>query len=233
MRDMCPIFVGYTTRACPVVTKIIRDQFAVRHKAREGTSFTKFDVETDEGYEVILQSALSGNPATALLGDTFLVDKKNNKVIHWKVSDVCDKENDSIAAKVGSYLLKAYPDEWTYEVNTNKPSKVVFIGFEVARFLRFLGLECSLTKNKYPLPLSMWLDGYNNRNYIELRTILFPDGQIPESKVAVRELIARRIPEDSSLHKSVLPVFTYFFENPVHDASIATEMSVQLGILSS
>ena len=90
-----------------------------------------------------------------------------------------------ISVAVRSYCLKRYPKGWPEGFDGPEAKDAVyFVGFNVKRFLKIMGIECSLPEfqprdaegkedvNKDSnLPLSMWL---GNSNHRDIETIVIP-----------------------------------------------------------
>jgi hypothetical protein len=127
-----------------------------------------------------------------------------------------------ICLAIRDWLLTEFPTAWDHSVSLfrRKEPEAVFVGFNIRRFVKMLGIECTLPRNRAnptdnnALPLSMW---YGNADYRDMNEAIMPGVDTPLSTV----LEARGIEAAS-------------WEGPGTDADreimITTELASQLGM---
>lgn len=143
----------------------------------------------------------------------------------------------SVAAAVSDWLAKHYPDAFKSFLPADKYQGAVFVGFDTRRFLKMLGLECSLPSVGRPLPPGAWYETCLHR---DIESAVLPSGE--RGPLDWRAILHMRAPLMSPLPMAEganplsWPALVDNWEGPhVHapsDLFLAIELASQLGFLN-
>lgn len=140
----------------------------------------------------------------------------------------------SVALQVRHYLVTTHGRAWSDNLFERRPDgpEAVFIGFNVKRFLKFLGLECALAGS--PLPLTMW---YGNSDHRDMESAIVPTVTPAEPSGVTTLDVALRYFEDAGAFlaedgSSVvsLPESYVLHADAELDAVVAFNLAVRLGM---
>lgn len=130
---------------------------------------------------------------------------------------------------IRSWLLKHFPNAWSHDTHDTRKPEAVFIGFNPRRFVKMLGLECSLPLYGQPLPPKLW---YSQSDYRDMESAVLPDDCKP---LTLPGILKRRRPPDEAAGKiwdAKLQNWTAPGEDPETDLWLLTELAGQLGFLA-
>lgn len=216
------IIVGYRTRPVSDVEALMPVFKAPAHWKDQ----QKIDEEIaikKANYTVMAKDA----PYTGTFDQVFLVDPKHEKVLQWDYHE--DATKPPVCLRVRNYLMKTYPEGWSeggYD-SRNPPFRVV--GFNPRRFLKILGLECSLPAVNKPLPLKMW---YSNAEHRDIAEAILPKDF--EKVLDLLTVLKQRRPSEGEARKRWDAVLTGWegpHVYPEKDATLTVELATQLGFL--
>lgn len=148
--------------------------------------------------------------------DVFIVDLRNKQPRRW----LWKEDGKTVSLAVASWLLKSYPNAWTFDlIERPQPPQTLFIGFQIHRFLKVLGLECSLPTVGRPVPLSMWYDSKGHRDILDL---VFPT-ECRKHLLLPAVLAQRGIPGKEG--------WTGPGQDVEEDVRLTTEIAAQIGLV--
>lgn len=162
-----------------------------------------------------------GMPYTGTFAEVFLADPRHESVNHWIWSE--ERQSGAkppIAQSVAGWILKRYPDAWEHDVAArHREVDVLFVGFNPARFLKILGIECSMPPINKPLPIGMWVDG---RHCCNIGRLVVPSEH--EDAMTLPAVLRQRglAPADGWIGPC---------RDAREDARLAAELATQVGIL--
>lgn len=217
------IIVGYRTRPVAGVEGMMPAFKAPSHWKDE----QKIAADIAEKKANYLLTAKDA-PYTGTFDSVFVADPKNERGAQFDFH--ADGSKQPVSVRVRNWLLKHYPTGWGEgEYDTRNPPFRV-IGFDPRRFLKILGLECSLPGINKPLPLKMW---YSNSEHRDIAEAVLPSDF---SKVLdLATVLKQRRPHDGEARKKwdeALEGWTGPHVDPWKDATLATELANQLGFLA-
>jgi len=218
------LFVGYRTRVVANVEALAPEPEAPsNYKDRD-----KIAAFVAEAKKTFFAEA-KNQPYTGTFDEVFLVNPSKEGVFQWQFPPP-DSKKPPIAVSVRNYLLKNYPDAWAGDIHDSVPPKVVFIGFDMRRFLKMLGLECSLPSVNKPLPPRLW---YGNSDHRDIEEAVMPR----EFKhLSLKSVLAARRPagaEAAERWDALVKDWPGPHVSPEKDVLLAVELAAQLGIISA
>lgn len=216
------IVVGYRTRPVGNVLELMPAFKAPSHwKDPE-----KINSSIEEQKQQYLKNAKDA-PYTGTFDCVFMLDIGEKKVMQWDYREP-GAGKSPISVAVRNYLTKTYPTGWEDKVydTRNPPFRVV--GFNPRRFLKILGLECSLPSVNKPLPPRMW---YNNQEHRDIVEAVLPRDF--EKLLDLPTVLKQRRPDGDARKKwdEKLNGWEGPHQNPEADAWLTVELCKQLGII--
>lgn len=77
-----------------------------------------------------------------------------------------------LSALIASFLKSKWPDAFEEQFSVeHKVSEIILVGFEIRRFVKMLGLECSMPGIECPLPGILW---YGSHAYRDVSEMIIP-----------------------------------------------------------
>lgn len=166
-------------------------------------------------------------PYTGTLDEVMLVDPRQEKSVLWKYPTPEDNK-PPVAIRVKNYLLKHYPEAWSNDV-TRKPTKVVFVGFDIKTFLKILGIECAVPPIAKPCPLNLW---YGNSDHRDVTEAVMPkDNCKGMSLPYVLKFWRPNEAEAAKVWDGLLDQWPGPGASATKDAAIACEISRMIGLI--
>ena len=220
------IFVGYRLRPIPDVEKWMPEFAAPSNYKDEAKIKDYIEAKKEE-----FATAAAGLPYLATFEDVCLIDPQSEKALRFEYVDPTSNKQ-SVAVRVRNYLLKAYPKAWANAAHYD-PSRLpgaIFIGFDPRRFLKVLGLECSLPTVDKPCPLRLW---YGNADHRDIEEAVCPKDFAPWLNIKTVLKMRRPIDPNAIEHwDTITKDWTEPGHNAQQDAMLSIELATQLGFLS-
>jgi hypothetical protein len=219
------IFVGYTTR--PVPDEILKDLMP-KFEGRSGTKDEEKIKEQIAEKEAKWKEDCADMPYTGTFDAVHIVVPCKELSVTYK-SDGRQPfgEKPSVSAQVRAFLMKHFKDVWGNEMNSRGTDEAIFVGFNPRRFLKMLGIECSLPEVGKPCPAELWFGNSEHRDIEE--AVMPKDFKLLDWKTVIAR---RRLGLDDDVQKD----FDELFEDwdgpgadPEQDVAIAITMATQLG----
>jgi hypothetical protein len=110
-------------------------------------------------------------PYVATFDMVRIVDIETKRIRDFSRQAEVNEGKAPVALRVRNYLKSNFKDVWPSDL-TAPTGNVTFVGFEVKRFLKILGLECCRPPILKPCPLSMW---YGATNFRDIGKMILPD----------------------------------------------------------
>lgn len=220
------LIVGYRTRPLEAATlEQLKPQFTASKALKAADKIAQGIA--DKEAQFIEEAA--NMPYTGTFDSVVLADPKNEKIQRW---DYKGREPGSgkqpICLAVASWILKQYPDAFSWDTHEKKKPQVVFVGFNPRLFLKMLGTECSLPEHGKPLPPTMW---YSNSDHRDIEEAVCPSDF---KRLTLQTVLKRRRPAGGEAQQKWDEVMSGWEGpgvDPVKDVWLATELSAQLGFL--
>jgi hypothetical protein len=170
-------------------------------------------------------------PYTGTFDEVFIVDPSNEAHQSWKYKGREPGSGKSpICASVASWILANHETAFSDDLTNHKQPEVIFVGFGMRRFLKILGLECSLPRgDRSRVPVSMWFGNSDHRdveNAVKPSDFKFLDWAT---------VIAARRPaddEEAGKYDEVTADWAGPGHSPAGDVLVALEFCGQLGLLA-
>jgi hypothetical protein len=219
---MIKIFVGYRTK--PVDDETLRQFMPVLVPDGRFTDEAKIAADLDKKRLAFLAKA-KNQPYTGTLESVALNIPELKHLSEYHTS----AKGPSVAARVGRFLLKEFPDGWSDDISPNaRPAGAMFLGFNPRTFLKMLGMECSLLQTGLVLPARMWFHNTDHRDILE--AVVPSECQI-DSMQAIK---AHRPKDKEGAEKwdELLKGWTGPGENAMTDATLACKLAMQLGLMT-
>jgi hypothetical protein len=217
------IIVGYRTRLVADARALMPDYVAPSNWKDKA----KINEYIDGKQQEFLTAALEV-PYTATLDQVFLVDTGNGRMIQWDF--IADPNKACVSVRVRNYLVNIYGKGWSekeYKVS-DPPFRI--IGFNPRRFVKILGLECSMPAIAKPLPLKMW---YSNAGHRDIGKAILPK-EFRDTLSLDKILRSRRPTSDVARERwdKILEDWKGPHIHPEKDALLTVELATQLGFLN-
>ena len=163
------ILVGYTTRTVP---EEWLDHLKPEFEGRKGTKDSQKIAEQIEEKEKAWRENCAAQPYTGTFDTVALAHLERKETKTWKSNERQPfGTKPAISLLIRNYLLKSNPNAWSGELLDYKEPQVVFIGFGIRRFLKMLGLECSLPWIGEPAPVKLW---FSNADHRDIESAVMP-----------------------------------------------------------
>jgi len=220
------LVVGYTTR---LVDGASPPEFTCSDKRLKDEE--KIQANIDRQSEAWDDEARN-QPYTGTFDEVFIVDPTNERYQSWRYKGREPGSGKSpICASVSAWILANYSGAFSDDLITHKHPEVVFVGFGMRRFLKILGLECSLPReDRDRVPVSMW---FGNSDHRDVEQAVKPsDFKFLDWPTVID---ARRPVDDEEARQKYDEVTEGWNgpgDNPESDALVALEFCGQLGLLS-
>ena len=162
------LLVGYSTRGVDNI-----DEFMPKFEAPTNFKDEAKIREAIEKSKTKFREEAAARPYTGILDKVVFIDPTAKVTKKY----MTEPGKTPPAARVRNYLLKEFPRAWVRDPNEDdaayarRTPEVMFIGFDTRRFLKLLGLECSLPGYE-PCPLDMW---HANSDHRDIATAVLPD----------------------------------------------------------
>lgn len=216
------LFIGYRMRAAVGLKKIV-PAITPPSNYKDKDKIAAFVAEAKAAFEAEAKNM----PYTGTFDEVFLVDPAHEQALQWVYSD--DPSKPSIAVRVSNYLLKTFPKAWEGDIGEHETPQVIFIGFDPKRFLKVLGLECSLPRVGKALPPRVW---YGSNNYRDILEAVQPDAYC--KRLDIKDIAAERRPTEEAAGKAwdaLLAGWDGPHQNPKTDVSLTVELATQLRLI--
>lgn len=219
------LIVGYRTRALEKEKlDALKPQFeaAKNLKAQDKIAADIADKEAQFYADAALM------PYTATFDCVVIADPSNEKIQRW---DYKGREPGSgkqpICLAVANWILKQYPNAFSWDTHEKKKPTVIFLGFNPRLFLKMLGTECSLPENAKPLPPTMW---YSNSDHRDIEEAVCPSDF---KRLTLHTVLKRRRPSGEAQKQwdEIMADWQGPGNDPVKDVWLATELAAQLGFI--
>jgi hypothetical protein len=214
------IFIGYRTRPVEGAEAMLP---AV--EADKRLTDPKKVADDLESKRARLLAELKDQPYTGTFDSVFIMDPKHEKVLQFDHGS----GKTPVSVRVRNFFMNNYPDAWSDDTHgERRVPEAVIVGFDPRRFLKMLGLECSLPAIGKPLPLRLW---YDNADHRDIEAAVKPsDFRKLDLVTAVK---ARRPADQAAAEKwdAKLKDWPGPHVDPETDVWLAVELATQLGIL--
>jgi len=218
------IFVGYTTSTLP--DEMLKDLMP-EFEGRKGTTDAEKIAQQIKDKQEQWKDEAANQPYTGTFGTVhLLIPDKKVATTYRAEGRYPFGDKPSVSSQLRATLLKHFPKAWPNEANYRGEHVAIFVGFGMRRFLKMLGTECSLTKDK--LPLAMW---YGNSEHRDIQEAVMPK---EFKSLGWKTVFARRreAVEDKDKYDKLVAGWDGPGTNPERDAMIAMVLASQLGFQS-
>lgn len=215
------IIVGFRTR--PVADELLQaitPEFAPRGNLKDKL---KIEADLQEKRERFAAEA-ADMPYTGTFESVALADPANQRAYNWTWAE----GQRPLCLAIADWVLEEYGDAWTADSHESRPPRAVFLGFNVRRFLKMWGEECSLPEHGQPLPPRLWYGASEHRDIVPA---VVPEG-FPS--LTLETALKRRRPPDDAGGKqwdALLAGWGGPHVDPVKDVFLTIELATQLGLL--
>lgn len=216
------IIIGYSTQLANLDASMM-PQFKAPSNYKDESKIAAYIEESKQNFILNAKDA----PYTGTFKQVFMLDPSNKKVAQFDNYD--DPNKQPICVRVRNYLIKSYPSGWNENTYDSRNPPFRFLGFNIRRFLKMLGLECSLPSINKPLPLKMWYSNSEHRDIIEAILPHEFDKQLDLQLVLKYRRPLK--PENSERWDTMLSGWEGPHINPQKDAWLTVELATQLGFL--
>lgn len=216
-----PLFVGYSVKAAAKETV---DALMPRFEPSKLLEKNKAEADVAARQQAFRDAACN-LPYVGQVQEIFLSDKGRRKVLQWVSED-----GKSAAVRFRNSIVKAYGAAYADPLSLPVKPPIVFIGFDIARFLHLVAVECSLpgAGSDKALPLGMWCDP---RIRIEVLDWLMPGCTTTSPDlVAVLQHRAPKDAESAAAWAAIVAGWTGPGKSPQKDTCIAVEIAAQFGL---
>lgn len=142
------IFVGYTCALADNAKDLMPD-----------------DIKDEDVHDWNAQAVYQ--PFTGRFSSVYLIAPGYKKTAHFLPEDGLTVEK-----QVVEFLNSCFKDAWPWDAHVGFDPQVFFVGFDPHRFLKMLGLNCTLPALNCPMPASLW---YGNTNSIDIEEVCLGD----------------------------------------------------------
>lgn len=219
-RDCVFLFVGYRTRLVDGWEAFAPPAQAPAHY-KDKDKIKSYLAEQRAAFE----REAADQPYTSTFDSVSLIDKLHEKRPQWSTR----AGGPPVGELVRNYLVKYFPRAWPLTPDPDDPpTPVVFVGFDTRRFLKLLGLECSLPTAAARCPLRLWYD--NAAGHRDILEALAPR----EYRLSLPQVLRARRPlaePAASAWDRLLADWAGPGVHPERDAHLALELAAQLGFL--
>ena len=229
------VFIGYSTRVVPDVERLMPE-----FESRAGTKDEdKKKVQITEKQEAWKRDA-KNMPYTGTFDKVHIAiqpdpheedpELKRGKVVTYdSASRYPFGTRTAVSRMVGSLLLRYFPTAWSDDIVSKSIPKAVFIGFNPRRFLKMLGIECSLPTIRKTLPAGLW---YGNSDHRDIGEAVIPrDFPLLGWSTMLRRRREGLNEEDTAKYDAVIKDWTGPGNDPEQDVKIAIVFAVQLNFV--
>jgi len=168
---MIQLIVGYTMVKLPGTDEFLKD---IKDSVKAPANY-KDPMKIQEYVEKETQKRIetaSRSPYLGTFGKVYLMDTSVTPTgLHFWA---CEKRapfgsQPSMCSTIAAFLKSKWPEAFDNNSTlTFQKSEIMFVGFEIKRFLKVLGLECSMPGVNTPLPPVLWYGSDAGRDVGEM-----------------------------------------------------------------
>ena len=154
-----PIFVGYSLKVIDDIASLVAPVVDETNAA---------DVAAHEKALKKLQDHAGDNVYLSSLDRVVMTVRSGKLKLDFDSAESKSKVKVPVCVQVQKWLLENFPNAWSPEVHApyGLPA-AYFIGFNPRRFVKTLGIDCSLPVNDVKLAAGVWFSNSDHRNIEE------------------------------------------------------------------